>query len=74
MNKPITIEPLPGGGFNVIWDGRESELLNFGEMLDVVVSLTVPEPDQRHCLKWMRTKEQWAAGRARLAESEVRGA
>lgn len=67
MTKPITIEPLPGGGFNVIHDGRETELVNFGEMLDVVVSLTVPEPAERGSLTWLRTKEQWAAWRASLS-------
>lgn len=59
MDKPITIEPLPVGTFNVIYGDRETESLTFGEALDITcrLMLCVEGPP----LAWLQTKEQWAA-------------
>ena len=59
MDKPITIEPLPDGSFNVIYGDEETKSLTFGEALDITcrLMLGVEGPP----LAWLRTKEQWAA-------------
>ncbi len=60
IDRTITVQKLGGsGGFAVREGDKYNEGLTFDEMLGLLASLTIP--DDRACLRWMQTKEQWDA-------------
>lgn len=62
MSKPdIIIKQLDGGGFDVHYNGKNTDLLSFDEMLGTIAQLTVPE--NKRCLSWFKTKEEHEAWR-----------
>lgn len=55
--KDIVIKQDGDYGFNVWQDGKYSDHLGYDEMLGLVSALTMPE--NRPCLQWMRTEDEW---------------
>lgn len=56
--EKVTIT-LESNGWKVQQGDKYADTLCYEEMLGVLISLTMPE--QRPCLQWMRTKEQYEA-------------
>lgn len=65
--KKIEILFLEGGGFDVIFEGKNTELIGYDEMLGVVTQLAMP--DKRICLNWLKSEEQREA--IRKAQREL---
>lgn len=60
--EDIVIKKDGDYGFDV-WQGdKHSDHLGFDEMLGLISALTMPE--NRPCLQWMRTEEEWRRWRS----------
>lgn len=60
--EDIVIKKDGDYGFDV-WQGdKHSDHLGFDEMLGLISALTMPE--NRPCLQWMRTEEEWKRWRS----------
>ena len=59
MTEDIIIKKVKGGCFDVHVGDYSTGWVTFDEMLGVVTQLTMPE--ERHCLQWLKTKEQHEA-------------
>lgn len=57
--KDIIIKQLDNGGFDVYYNGKHTEELDYNEMLGIVSAITMPE--RRHCLNWLKTDEEHEA-------------
>jgi len=62
--QDIIIKHLNGGCFDVIVGDKSTEQLTYDEMLGVITQLTVP--DEKRCLRWLKTKEDHEAASAHL--------
>lgn len=70
MSKPdIIIKQLDGGGFDVHYGGKSTDLLSYDEMLGTIAQLTVPEI--KHCLAWFKNDEEHAAWREKYEPVET---
>ena len=65
--KKIEILFLEGGGFDVVFEDKNTDQLTFDEMLGTVAQLTMP--DKRGCLNWLKSEEQREA--IRKAQREL---
>lgn len=62
--EDIVIKKDGDYGFDV-WQGdKHSEHLGFEEMLGLISALTMPE--NRPCIQWMRTEEEWRRWRSKV--------
>nr|DAH52018.1 MAG TPA: hypothetical protein [Caudoviricetes sp.] len=62
--EDIVIKKDGDYGFDV-WQGdKHSDHLGFDEMLGLISALTMPE--NRPCLQWMRTEEEWKRWRSNV--------
>lgn len=60
--EDIVIKKDGDYGFDV-WQGdKHSDHLGFDEMLGLISALTMPE--NRPCLQWMRTEDEWKRWRS----------
>jgi hypothetical protein len=63
--EKVIIERLEGGGYNVTYNGKDTDVLCPDEALGVIAALISTE----RCLGWLETKEEREDKRAQWAKA-----